>query len=78
MWPGHRTVYSERDSQVMSRLLSRDRNPSVRKASISPCLPAMNMWRSVIAGTSFSSPSIRILAGRVYSSITSVGENGAQ
>ena len=78
MCPGQRTVYSDNDSHVMSGLVRRDLKPSVRKASISPWFPAMNTWRSVIAGTSFSSPFIRILAGRVYSSITSVGENGAQ
>ena len=52
-------------------------NPSVRNASSSPMFSTSKFWISVSASFTNISPLTFILAGLVYSSMTSIGEKGA-
>ena len=78
--PGYLIVYSPRFGifDIFSSEFSSVLRPSVRNASNSPIPSTSNLLISDKASLVIISPFFLALAGRVYSSITSIGEKGAR
>ena len=74
-WPGYRMVFSTMFG--VSQVRSRERSPSVLKASSEPRPGKSTSSTSESAGIVTSTPPLRMRAGRMYSSMTSPGEVGA-
>ena len=74
-WPGYLRVFSSMSGA--SIVLMSERSPSLMNASRVPMPSNSISSRSHRAGRMTSFPALTILAGRVYSSITSAGLNTA-